>query len=310
MKTAEDVWLRWLLHDRNGGDVAIEQAIRAEVAGYVDRLLDAAQVRPGMTLLDVGTGEGAVAFQAIERFGPDLRVILTDVSEPLLERARAKADSLGLLDQCSFVAASADEFTTIADGSVDVVTSRAALAYVPDKLSALKEFWRILRPDGRISLAEPIFQDEAFEACVLRTLVQKEAGRGGDSLRPLLHRCKAAQFPDTPEAVAQNFLTNFSERSLFAQTRSCGFWPIHLELHVDLTPALINSWDAFLNTSPHPLAPTLELILSEQFDARERGIFEAALRPLVESGCAPSVVRIAYLSATRRQLSVPTLVEI
>jgi len=307
----EDVWSQWLLLHRSGGDAAFEQVIRAEVQGYVDRLLDDARLGVGMTLVDIGTGEGAVAFRAIERVGPSLRVILTDISAPLLERAKAKAEQLGVRHQCTFVACGADRLTAISSGSVDVVASRAALAYVADKATALQEFKRVLKPGGRISLAEPIFQDEAFEACVLRSLVQAERGQGRDPLRPLLHRWKAALFPDTPEAIYANVLTNFSERTLFELIRTSGFSPVHLELHIDLAPAPIASWQVFLDSSPHPLAPTLGSILTQQFDARERQIFEAAFRPLVESGRATTLGRIAYLSATKiaAERTVPPFTE-
>lgn len=293
-----DVWSRWLLRVRNGGDAQFEQHIREEVGGYVDRLLDQAGLEAGMTLVDIGTGEGVVAFRAIERAGPTLRVILTDISAPLLERARARAVELGVQDQCTFITCGADGLSGVGDESVDVVASRAALAYVTDKFAAVREFKRVLKPGGRISLAEPVFQDEAFEACVLRSLVEKGHGLAPDPLRPLLHRWKAAQFPDTPEGIATNVLTNFSERTLFELVRGAGFSPVHLEFHVDLSPAHIASWQVFIESSPHPLAPPLTAIL-EKFTAREREVFEAAYRPVVESGRATSLVRIAYLSGTK-----------
>ena len=44
----------------------------------------------------------------------------------------------------------------MADGSVDVVTTRSVLIYVKDKAAALREFYRVLKPGGRVSLFEPI----------------------------------------------------------------------------------------------------------------------------------------------------------
>jgi len=298
-KSSTDVWSRWLLHVRNGGDAAFEQTLRLEVQQYVDRLLDDARIGPGMTLLDVGTGEGAVPFRAIERFGPGLRVVLTDISTPLLSRAQARAAELGAQSQCQFIRCAADRLDGIEDGSVDVVTARSALAYVSDKGAAFREFWRVLRPGGRISLAEPIFQDDAFHACALKSLAEADGGSPRDRLWPLLHRWKAAQFPDTPAGIAANPLTNFSERTLFELTRAAGFSPIHLELHMDLSASPLPSWQTFLETSPHPLAPPLVDILDKQFSDEERRLFEATFRPLIESGRAMTVLRMAYLSATK-----------
>jgi arsenite methyltransferase len=296
-ESSTDVWLEWLTHVRNGGDAAFEQILRLEIEGYVDRILDQANIRSGMTLLDVGAGEGTVALRAIERFGPTLRLILTDVSEPLLLRARAHAVELGVQDQCTFILCGADQLAGIENESVDVVTTRSALAYVHDKARALREFNRVLKPGGRISLGEPVFQDDAYHACVLKSLTEK--GSTTDRLTPLLHRWKAAQFPDTPEGIAVQPLTNFSERTLFEMTRAAGFSPVHLEFHMDLCPSRITSWHVFLHSSPHPLAPALIDILDERFTVEERQIFEAVFKPLVESGCAMTLSRMAFVSATK-----------
>ena len=88
-----DEWSEWLLGHRHGGDVVREEAVRADVDGYVDRVLDAARLGPGMTLADIGTGDGVVAFRAIQRVGPSLRVTLTDISSPLL---RVRVSDRGL----------------------------------------------------------------------------------------------------------------------------------------------------------------------------------------------------------------------
>ncbi|MHB8811778.1 MAG: hypothetical protein ACYDAE_00760 [Steroidobacteraceae bacterium] len=54
----------------------------------------------------------------------------------------------------------------------------------------------------------------------------------------------------------------------FAQT--AGFAEVHLELHITTSPSIVRSWDVFINSSPHPLAPPLSVIMSEQFTAEER----------------------------------------
>jgi len=211
-----DEWSKWLLDLRHGGDPAFREALRTELETYADRVLDGAKLQTDMTLADVGTGEGLVAFRAIERVGPSLRVVLTDVSIPMLRHAEALASERGVRQQCTFVECAADKLTGVPDMSVDAVTTRAVLAYVADKGAALREFHRILKPGGRISFAEPIMQDDAFAACALKRLVDERGTQSaGDPFLPLLHRWKAAQFPDTPEKIAASPIANFSERTLF-----------------------------------------------------------------------------------------------
>jgi arsenite methyltransferase len=69
---------------------------------------------------------------------------------------RETAEAMGVSERCSFVRASAEDLTGIADASVDVVTTRSVLIFVADKDRAFGEFFRVLTPGGRASLHEPI----------------------------------------------------------------------------------------------------------------------------------------------------------
>jgi arsenite methyltransferase len=294
-----DEWSRWLLHVRHGGDPSFGKKILGKLNAYADRVLDGAGLAADMTLADIGSGEGLVAFRAIDRIGPSLRVILTDISAPMLDHVKTLASERGVREQCTFVECPADRLAGIADSSVDVVTTRAVLAYVADKSSALREFFRILKPGGRISLAEPIFQDDALAACALRTVLESRQADPADYLKPLVHRWKAAQFPDTHEKLLASPLTNFSERTLFELARVAGFAPIHMELHIDLAPSEVTSWNVFLDSSPHPWAPALADILAQQFTPQERQLFEQPMRALVESGRSIATTRTAYINAVK-----------
>jgi len=132
---------------------------------------------------------------------------------------------------------------------------------VTDKSAALRGFHRVLKPGGRISIAEPILQDDTFFARALRRRVDTEPLGSHDRFLTLLHRWKAAQFPDTEELCAKSPITNYSERDLLYFVRSAGFTEIHLQLHIDVAPSLITSWQVFFNSSPHPWAPPLSVIL-------------------------------------------------
>ena len=293
-----DVWSEWLLHRRHADDSTYGLVVQGVVEGYADRVLEGGKLAAGMTLVDVGAGEGLVAFRAIDRIGPSLRVVLTDLSAPMLRYAESIALKRNVRAQCTFLECSADNLKGIADASVDVVATRAVLAYVADKAAALREFFRILKPGGRLSIAEPILQDEAFYARALRRRIE-DPSQPVDRFLTLLHRWKAAQFPDTEEACAQSPIANYSERDLLNMVGGAGFAEIHLQLHIDVVPSLITTWDVFLGSSLHPWAPSLKQILGERFTPDERQFFERMVRPTVESGKNATTDRAVYLQAQR-----------
>lgn len=95
-------------------------------------------------------GAGLIAFGALERLGESGRVIFSDVSQDLLDHAFALAEEGGVLDRCEFALARAEDLAPIADESVDVVTTRSVIIYVPRELKplAFEEFFRVLRAGG------------------------------------------------------------------------------------------------------------------------------------------------------------------
>ena len=100
MTDGPDRWHRWLRDGRFGGDAAYREEILAEVLYPVrDKILEKAQLYPDETLLDVGTGDGLIAFGALERLGPAGQVIFSDISPDLLDHCRAAAAAEGMLGQ-------------------------------------------------------------------------------------------------------------------------------------------------------------------------------------------------------------------
>ncbi|MDI7066265.1 methyltransferase domain-containing protein, partial [Klebsiella pneumoniae] len=143
----------------------------------------------------------------------------------------------------------------IADASVDVVTTRAVLAYLPDKVAVLREFRRILKPGGRLSIAEPIRRDDAFEASSLKKFIDALPTGSDDHFFRLLHRWRGTHFPDTEESISKNPMTNYSERDLVRYALDTGFTDIHMEFHIDVASSHVTSWDVLLKASPFPWAP-------------------------------------------------------
>lgn len=293
MADSTDRWHRWLLDVRFGGDNEARQQVLTERLYPVrDKVLDKAQLQPGDTLLDVGAGDGLIAFGALERLGPAGRVIFCDISRDLLDHCRQAAEAEGLLDRCSFVLAAADRLSGVADESVDVVTTRSVLIYVKDKAAALREFRRVLRPGGRISVSEPINVLMGFD----------DPGRffGYDigPVRALADKIEAVYESIQPHG--KDPMGDFDERDLVRQAEDAGFPVIDLELRVTVKNARRPiPWERFLRTSGNPLVPAFGEAIDRSLSTVEIAEFTAHLKPLVESGAGQERLVIAYLTAVK-----------
>jgi ubiquinone/menaquinone biosynthesis C-methylase UbiE len=155
-----DKWSRWLLETRFGGDEKIAEAGLRLLRQIRDTLLERAGLKDGQVLLDVGAGDGFVAFGALEKLGPSGRVILADISRSLLDQAREAAQKMGVSDRCEFIEGSAEDLSAIPSESIDIVTTQSVLIFVEDKLRALREFYRVLKPGGRTALFETVNKGE------------------------------------------------------------------------------------------------------------------------------------------------------
>jgi ubiquinone/menaquinone biosynthesis C-methylase UbiE len=294
-----DCWSDWLLRGRHGGDATYEPIMREEVAQIRNRVLEGARLSSGMTLLDVGAGEGLIAFAALHRTTQPFSVILADISGPLLNHAERIATSLGVRDHCSFVRTTAETLEGITDESVDVLTSRAVLAYVQDKASAASNFYRVLRPGGRLSLGEPVAQDAALQLTALTSVLRSEPVNSNTPYLRVLQRCRALQLPSNLADVRTHPFTNYTERDLLQLFRKAGFVNLHMELHVDVKAGAAMPWSTFLAISPRPGAPCLRDIFEQHLTRAEAGILERRMRADVEGGKLVSQNTTVYLTAEK-----------
>ena len=99
----------------------------------------------GSTVLELGTGSGTLAGAVLERW-PATSLIATDVASVMLEMAREKTAAAGG-QRVSYIEAPAAS-VPLSDGSIDLVVSSFVLQLVPDRLAALREGHRLLRPGG------------------------------------------------------------------------------------------------------------------------------------------------------------------
>jgi arsenite methyltransferase len=118
-------------------------------------------IEPGSVVLDLGCGAGTDLLIAAQMTGPSGRAIGIDMTPSMLERARASAREMGI-DQLE-LHESLIEALPVEDASVDVVISNGVIDLVPDKNAVFDEIDRILRPGGRLQLADVVIHHEVSE---------------------------------------------------------------------------------------------------------------------------------------------------
>lgn len=181
-----------------------------------------ARIRPGQTVLDVGSGAGIDTILAARRVGPTGRVIGLDMLPEMCSRAAAHARSAGV-DGWVELCEAEMESMPLPSASVDVVVSNGVINLSPRKSRVLSEIHRVLRPGGWMCVVDLIVEEDlppsvlsspaAWAGCVSGALSEQvfrckldNVGfvdvRIGDRIRFGL--AEAALYPlFSPELVAQ-----------------------------------------------------------------------------------------------------------
>ena len=108
--------------------------------------------KPGEKVVDLGSGAGMDSFLAALSVGQEGRVIGVDMTPEMIERSRSIATSLGL-ENVEFREGLIEDLP-VEDAWADVVISNGVINLCPDKIGVYRQIFRVLRPGGRMTLAD------------------------------------------------------------------------------------------------------------------------------------------------------------
>jgi arsenite methyltransferase len=120
----------------------------------------------GEVVLDIGCGAGVDSILAARRVGPAGRVVGVDVTAEMVTKARANATAAGVTN-AEFHHGEADRLPT-GDGTIDLVISNGVFNLCFDKPAVLAEVYRVLKPGGRLQMADILLGDDVPECEVER----------------------------------------------------------------------------------------------------------------------------------------------
>lgn len=131
---------------RTAADVYEDFFLPALFLEWAPRMADAARLAPGQSVLDVACGTGALTCEAAKRVQPGGTATGVDCSEAMLDVARAKAPDIEWRHGQA-------EALPFADCAFDAVVSQFGLMFFTNRVAAVSEMWRVLKPGGRLAVA-------------------------------------------------------------------------------------------------------------------------------------------------------------
>ncbi len=153
-----------------------------------------ASLKEGEVVLDLGSGAGFDAFLAAKVVGDRGKVIGVDMTEEMLEKARVNAKKGGYKN-VEFRLGEIENLP-VEDNSIDVVISNCVINLSPDKEKVFKEVYRVLRPNGRMFVADIVVTKRLPESILLSTEAYVSCIAGADLKEEYLGKIRRAGFKE------------------------------------------------------------------------------------------------------------------
>jgi arsenite methyltransferase len=175
-----------------------------------------ADLKPGETVLDLGSGGGIDCFLAAKKVGPEGRVIGLDMTPDMIRLARRNAKKLGATN-VDFRFGEMEDIP-LPDESVDVIISNCVINLSPDKSAVFNEAFRVLRPGGRMTVSDIVIDGQLPQA--IRSRLDAWAGciAGALDESDYVGKIRAAGFQDV--AVLSRTYAKISESAEWEEARA------------------------------------------------------------------------------------------
>jgi ubiquinone/menaquinone biosynthesis C-methylase UbiE len=257
---------------RDAAAAEYDRAFAHVTAHFMPFLLRAAQLAPGMCVLDIATGTGLSAEAALAAVGPTGHVTAADISPAMVGKARER---LGKAPN-AWVLVEDGHALSFADASFDAVLCNLGLMFFPDPARGLSEFRRVLRPGSRAAVS-------------VNTVVER-------SYNHQINVIIARHVPSLSHAVTRTFALGEGSRlqSLFSEA---GFSDIETDTvkHTFVLP----SFDAYYGPFERGGASTGQALAALSEEAR-RAVREEVRRDLADTG-GPIEAEAEYRIASGRR---------
>lgn len=158
-------------------------------------------ITAGDVVLDIGSGAGTDVFIALAQAGTSGRVIGLDMTKAMRDKLRSLTLAAGVSKRVDIAEGNAEEIP-LPDATVDVVTSNGVINLVPDKQAVAREIYRVLKPGGRVQIADIVLQTPASDACRSNSQLWAECIVGATPEQEYVETFRAAGFA-TVEIVQQ-----------------------------------------------------------------------------------------------------------
>lgn len=207
-----------------GGAAGYDQMFARITEAFIPALLDAARIAEGQRILDVATGTGAAARAAKESVGPTGEVVAGDISSTMLDTAKRNENNVGI--KFEYFDGHKLPFP---DARFDRVICQLGLAFFDNPLGGLKEFRRVLKPEGRAAVIVNSLPERSLFTRIC-TVISRYVPERAEQL----NRYASIRTPERLSKLFESVLQNF-------RPPAYGAW-------ICISLPSVQHWRNFLNT--------------------------------------------------------------